>query len=199
MTGAPTENTEWLAGLRTASAATVAALRERLRVGLRAALTTRWAVDETDLEDLVQDATMRVLDRLDSFRGDSRFTTWAMAVAVHVALTTLRKRRWEARPLADLAAEPVAPLGESATALGDRAEMFAALRTAISDDLTPRQREVINAELAGTPTVVIAARFSTTPGAIYKLVHDARKKLRSALARRGFDADSIGRILAEGG
>jgi len=169
-----------------------------LRSGLAAALADRADVSDADLDDFTQEAVLRVMERFDTFRGDSKFTTWAMAVAVRVSLKALRRRRWAGVPiddtLSDLAsAEPVAGV----LARDARAELLAALRAAIATELTPRQRQVLLGELEGIPQVVLADRMASTPGAIYKTSHDARKKLKAALQRAGFDSDCVRETLAD--
>ncbi len=189
---------DWIAGLKAGHGGVTAALRTRLRRGLGAAFKGRSDVTEVDLEDFTQDAVLRVLERLDTFRRDSSFTTWAMAVAVRVSLTALRKRRQTAASL-DEVPDPVAP-PDSPTpnneATGARAELFAVLRSAIEGQLTSRQRQVLLGELEGVPQVMLADRLAATPGAIYKVSHDARKKLKAALTRAGFDADTVREVLA---
>lgn len=191
---------DWVAELKAGREQTLAALRARLRDGLAAAFRGRQGVDDADLEDFAQEAVLRVLDRLDTFRGDSSFTTWAMAVAVRVSLTALRRRRWSGAPIDARLAEwarpaEAPPVGRQ----GERTELFAALHRAIAADLTPRQRQVVLGELEGIPQVVLADRLSSTPGAIYKASHDARKKLKAALSRAGFEADGVARLLADAG
>lgn len=190
-----TSNDAWLVGLKSGSHETTALLRTRIRTGLGAALAQRSDVHDADLDDFTQDAVVRVLERLDTFRGDSRFTTWAMAVAIRVSLTALRRRRRFVGQL-DERFDRAAQGADQPESAGEHGELIAALRTAIDTALTPRQREVLLAELAGLPQVVLAERMSSTAGAIYKVSHDARKKLKAALAQAGFDADTVRQILA---
>lgn len=191
-------NEDWIAGLKAGRHDVLAALRERVRAGLGAALAARSDVSDADLDDFTQETVLRVLERIDIFRGDSKFTTWAMAVAVRVSLTALRRRRWSGEPLDDklnelASSETSAKPAESA---GARQELFATLRAAIDTELTPRQRQVLLGELDGIPQVVLAERLASTAGAIYKVSHDARKKLKTALMRAGFDAETVRETLA---
>jgi RNA polymerase sigma-70 factor (ECF subfamily) len=169
--------------------------------GLASALSSRSDVCDADLDDFAQEAVLRVIDRLDAFRGDSRFTTWAMAVAVRVSLTALRRHKWTTEPLDDKLNGLAAPIvsSESSSAANTRGELLAALRTAIAEALTPRQRQIMLAELDGIPQVTLADRLSSTPGAIYKTSHDARKRLKAALTRAGFDAQTARESLANEG
>lgn len=181
-------NDRWIEELRspTDGGGAVADLRRYLYRGLAKAFAGRGASD-ADLEDFVQDSVVRVLASLDTFRGESRFTTWAMAVAVRVALGALRRRRFRERredtdPLAlERAIATAADDSDPALDL-EHKRMLAALRSAIADDLTDRQRAAVLGELSGIPTDVLAERLGLTRNALYKLHHDARRKLRRAVA-----------------
>jgi RNA polymerase sigma-70 factor (ECF subfamily) len=190
------ENEAWIAGLRAGSEETVSALRARIRDGLGSAFADRPEVIDSDLEDFTQESIVRVMGRLDGFRGESGFATWAMAVAVRVSLTALRRRRWGDRSIEEVGFGLVSR--GSSDASGARGELFHALRRAIDESLSPRQREVLLAELKGVPQVVLAERMSSTPGAIYKVSHDARKKLKRALSVAGFDGEAVRELLAGG-
>lgn len=198
VTASTVANDEWIAGLKAGRSDLTAALRGRVREGLGAALADRRDVTDADLDDFTQEALLRVLDRLDSFRGDSRFTTWAMAVAVRVSMTELRRRRWATEPLDERLIELAAPgpPGGDGNTSGIRGELLSTLRTAIAEQLTPRQRQVLLGELEGIPQVVLAERLSATPGAIYKVSHDARKKLKAGLERVGYDAGAVEEALS---
>lgn len=191
-------NEDWVSGLRSGLDEVTAALRSRIRRGLGAAFSSRSDVSDVDLDDFTQDAVVRVLERLDSFRGDSQFTTWAIAVAVRVGLTALRKRRWQGQSIDELMQDFADPesLGKQGALTGARGELLSALRVAIAEELTERQRKVLLAELEGVPQVVLAERLSSTPAAIYKTTHDARKKLKASLTRAGFDAETVRELLA---
>jgi RNA polymerase sigma-70 factor (ECF subfamily) len=146
-----------------------------------------------DLEDLAQqaadDALFALLRKLDDFRGESRFTTWAYKFALLEAAVKVRRRAWQGRevPLEDEAWETLAASGSTGRGAED-AELLAALREEIQSCLTARQREVLVAvALNGVPIDVLAERLGSTRGALYKNLHDARRKLRGALAARGFE------------
>jgi RNA polymerase sigma-70 factor (ECF subfamily) len=147
-----------------------------------------------DHDDLAQqaadDALVAVLGKLSQFRGDSRFTTWAYKFALYEAAVRLRRRAWQDR---ELPLEPDAWPAFASRALSPgehlaESELLAALRVAIAERLSAHQREVLVAvTLNGIPIDVLAERLNTTRGALYKTLHDARKKLRSELAADGFD------------
>ncbi len=145
-----------------------------------------------ELDDIANeaadDALVSVLRRLDDFRGDSRFTTWVYKFAVLEAAVKLRKRAWQAR---ELPVEPeawslFANLDLEPDAQVEQRELIAALQTAIAETLTPHQRRVLVAlAFNDVPIDVLAERYKTTRGALYKTLHDARQKLRAQLGERG--------------
>lgn len=147
-----------------------------------------------DFDDLAQqaadDALVAVLAKLDQFRGDSRFTTWVYKFALYEAAVKLRRRAWQER---ELPLEPDAwpAFASHAPSPGEHlaeSELLDALRHAIADRLSAHQREVLVAiTLNAIPIDVLAERLNTTRGALYKTLHDARKKLRTQLAADGFD------------
>ena len=147
-----------------------------------------------DHDDLAQqaadDALVAVLAKLDDFRGDSRFTTWAYKFALYEAAVKLRRRAWQDRELPlgpetwpHIASRTLSPHEHAA-----ESELLGALRDAIDNGLSEHQREVLVAiTLNGVPIDVLAERLNTTRGALYKTLHDARRKLRSRLASAGLD------------
>ena len=190
-------NEAWLAGLRARDADVLDALRERICLGLQSSLGHRAEAGEADLDDFAQEAVLRVMDKLDSYRSEARFTTWAMALAVRLSLTKLRRRSrkdvsLDASVAASLTDESIAT--EAATH-GARGEMFNLLRQGVAQALTERQRQVIVAELDGVPQVVLAEQLKVSPGAVYKTSHDARRKLKAFLSDAGYDSDTVGELL----
>jgi RNA polymerase sigma-70 factor (ECF subfamily) len=150
-----------------------------------------------DVDDLAtqaaDDALMAILGKLDSFRGRSRFTTWAYKFALLEAGVKARRRAWEGREVViDEESWPEFPdAGRSAQQRLEDAELLRALRDAVRSALTPHQQEVFAAlALNGVPIDVLAERLSTTRGALYKTLHDARRKLRVTLADAGYAIDA---------
>jgi len=195
------ESRAWLAALRSQGHAydqAVARLHELL---LRAARfevsrrrTTLRHLRGEDLDDLAlqsaDDALAAVLAKLEQYRGASRFTTWAYKFALLEAAVKLRRLAWQGREIpVEPERWPSPPSEASATHDGaETAELLDALREAIQTELTPHQREVLVAiALNGVPIDVLAERLGTTRGALYKTLHDARKKLRTRLAAIGLD------------
>jgi RNA polymerase sigma-70 factor, ECF subfamily len=186
------ESQAWLDRLDPGSRERDAAVGELHALLLRAA---RFEVDRrrtslaaSDCEDLAQqsadDALVSVLRRLPDFRGDSRFTTWAYKFALLEAGVKVRRRAWQGR---EVQLEPegwalIAQGGSTPQEDVETAELLAALQVAIERELSPRQRQVLLAvTLQDIPIDVLAERLDTTRGALYKTIHDARRKLRAAL------------------
>jgi RNA polymerase sigma-70 factor (ECF subfamily) len=145
-----------------------------------------------ELDDIAveaaDDALVSVLRRLDDFRGESRFSTWVYKFAVLEAAVKLRKRAWQARevPVEPEAWSRFASVGLEPDAQVEERELLSAVQSAIAEVLTPRQRRVLVAiALNGVPIDVLAERLETTRGALYKTLHDARRKLRRHLGERG--------------
>jgi RNA polymerase sigma-70 factor (ECF subfamily) len=147
-----------------------------------------------ELEDIAHeaaaDALISVLARLDDFRGESRFTTWAYKFALLETAVKLRKRAWQAR---EVQLEPdawnlLASLECAPVEQAEQRELLRTLQAAIGEVLTPHQRHVFVAlALNAVPIDVLADRLDTSRGALYKTLHDARHKLRAHLAERDLD------------
>jgi len=149
-----------------------------------------------DLDDLANqaadDALMSVLRRLDDFRGASRFTTWAYKFALLEAAVKCRQRAWQGReiPLEPEGWERLAAATLSPHAEAEQHELLGSLQAAVAEALTEHQRRVLVAlALNGVPIDVLAERLGTNRGALYKTLHDARRKLRAHLLARGLASD----------
>jgi RNA polymerase sigma-70 factor, ECF subfamily len=147
------------------------------------------AVTRRELDDLAtqaaDDAVVAILRKLPTYRGASRFTTWAAKFAILEAAVKARRRAWHDRELT-LDAEAWEGFGgaDSASQGFEQAERLDAIRDGIRTALTPHQREIlVAAALNEVPIDVLAERLGTTRGAIYKTLHDARRNLRAHLAR----------------
>ncbi len=136
------------------------------------------------------DALMALLGKLDDFRGASRFTTWAYKFAVLEISVKLRRHAWSGRTIPTADDDPTWDRLEQAAdeppSRLERADLLAELREAVAEELTPRQRQVFVAVLEDVPIDVLAERLGSTRGAIYKTLHDARRKLRRRLERGGY-------------
>jgi RNA polymerase sigma-70 factor, ECF subfamily len=195
----PDQADAWISCLRSdgpARDAAIAQLHELLLRAARHELARRRAaltyVRGEELEDIAMqaadDALMAVLAKLDDYRGASRFTTWCYKFALLEAGTKLRRRAWQGHEVV-LDAESWPSFADQRASAHDElesSEVLDALRQAIADALTPHQRDVFTAlALNGVPIDVLAERLGSTRGALYKTLHDARRKLRRELAAAG--------------
>jgi RNA polymerase sigma-70 factor (ECF subfamily) len=147
-----------------------------------------------DLGDLANqaadDALMAVMKKLHTYRGDSRFTTWAYKFALLEAAAAMRRRPWHGREL-PLEADGWARFPDARTSppgQAEASELIDAIRDAITEVLTPHQRDVLVAlTLNDVPIDVLAERRGTTRNALYKTLHDGRRKLRARLAEDGLE------------
>jgi RNA polymerase sigma-70 factor (ECF subfamily) len=191
--GADLESRAWLDALRGPPPVrddAVARLHALLLRGARFELSRRRGtlagVAPRELDDLAtqaaDDALVAVLAKLDSFRGRSRFTTWAYKFVILEAAVAARRRHWGDRDVSldDREWRSTAPTAQQVL---EDAELLDAVRDALRDRLTPHQRAVFTAlALDGVPIDVLAARMDTSRGALYKTLHDARRKLRAVVA-----------------
>jgi RNA polymerase sigma-70 factor (ECF subfamily) len=178
-------------------------LRQILIRGLRATLSSR-VNQNLDLlvEDFVQEAIIKILKSLETFRGESKFTTWAQKIAVHVAFTELRRRRWKDISLQDIIETPdgdeYTPVILTDPAISPEQEtiqndIFSIVNDLIETELTEKQQTAIKAGmLHGMPLEAIAQKMGTNRNALYKLIHDARKRLKQRLVEKtGLSVDEV--------
>jgi RNA polymerase sigma-70 factor, ECF subfamily len=198
------ESRAWLASLRSSGAEQDAAVGRLRDLLLRAArfevARRRPAIPHlrgNELDDIAHeaahDALMSVLTRLDDFRGASRFTTWVYKFALLEAAAKLRRRAWQGRevPLEPETWGMFASTGGAPEDEVAQGELLRAVQAGIAEALTPHQRKVLVAlALNGVPIDVLAERLGSTRGALYKTLHDARKKLRAHLDEAGISIDS---------
>ncbi len=206
-------NAQWIHDL-TADNATREKAIEDLRTRLKRGIYYYLSRERSDLSDLAseevqqmaddfaQDATLRVLASLDSFRGDSQFTTWATKVAVRIAISEMRRARYRDFSLDALTADGdlqatatpsinSTPPDRPETAM-EKGDVLEKINRAFDEALTPRQRVALEAIiLEGIPLDVVADQMGTNRNALYKLVHDARRKLRTYLEGQGLSLEYI--------
>jgi RNA polymerase sigma-70 factor, ECF subfamily len=149
---------------------------------------------EPFIEDTAQETLLRVLNKLDTFKGRSQFTTWVYKVSVRVALNELRRRRWRDVSLeglmvdeaGDSAPHQFASFEPGPAAVVERADVLQRVQDIIAEELTQRQRAAMHAiNMQGVPMEVVAQRMGTNRNALYKLLHDARLRLKHRLEREG--------------
>jgi RNA polymerase sigma-70 factor, ECF subfamily len=198
---APRENASWIRDLRAGGpvqAEALTDLRGLLLRGLAKSFQARGDIDQAFLEDVVQQALGHILDHLDQFRGRSRFTTWAMAITVRLAMSALRRKRWQDVSLESMT-EPIIERAlaldrDDTTSPAQHAEQHAiveTLRRLIEEALTDTQWMAMTAELGGMPLEEIARRMGSNVNAVYKLLHDARKRLKHGLETAGYTAEDV--------
>lgn len=191
-------NEQWLTDLRGVDQAqALDDLRALLLRGLRAALSSKIHRDlDHVMEDFVQEGMIKIMDNLDTFRGESRFTTWAQKIAVNAAFTELRRRRWQDVSLQEMVedqegneftpailTDPEATPEEQTT----RRAVMEFVQKMIDEELTERQRQAIQAVIFnGMPMEEVARRMNTNRNALYKLIFDARQNLQRKMAENGF-------------
>ena len=186
------DNRRWIEDLQAEGASldeALSDLRALLLVGLKAGLKSRMDFVDSLLDDFVQDSLIRILGSLDQFQNRSRFSTWAISIAIRVSLTELRKRRWRdvsldglveqtGQELAAVDADPDSPVQP----------MIDAMQRIIRSELTEKQRTVLLAELKGMAHEEIARQMGTSRNSLYTLSHDARQRLKRGLEDAGFTA-----------
>jgi RNA polymerase sigma-70 factor (ECF subfamily) len=195
-------NEEWLSDLRGENQdLAIEDLRRVLTRGLIYALSSRISTDlEAQVDDFVQDAILRILDKMDTFRGESRFTTWAQKVAVRVAFTEMRRQRWKDISLEDLLPEDsgdftplvLADPSPDPERLASQSQLLEMIEKMMSEELTDRQRTALLAVVqGGMPLEEVARRMDTNRNALYKLLHDARKQMRARMLEKGLTAEEV--------
>ena len=199
-------NEQWLADLRGPNPdEALGDLYDLLVRGLKAGLGSYGGGVGASAGDFAQDALIRITGDLDSFRGESRFTTWAQKIAINVALTELKRRRWRDVSLQELSARHETADREPAdTQLTPEQQTFQnmvldELRRMVDEELTDRQREAVVAVLLeGMPVSEVARRMGTSQNALYKLLHDARRKLKRRMEAAGLPPQEVLAAFEEG-
>lgn len=200
-------NEEWLADLQSDGPSRDAALEDLRAVitkGLPYALSRWVSPSEPQFEFLVEEVTqeslLRILDRLNTFEGRSQFTTWAHKIAIRIALSELRRKRWRDSSLDELVDDEEAPAPESLLEDSnagpeisvERADMMTRVRRIIAEELTDRQREaLLLLSVQDMPMEEAAKRLKTNRNALYKLLHDARLRLKRRLSLEGLSAQEV--------
>lgn len=206
-------NEEWLDELTTTDKAVQSEAIEDLRQRLKRSILYYLSQERSDLrdlstqeldqmaQDLAQDALMRVLSNLETFRGESMFTTWTNRIAIRLAISDLRRARYKDFSLDYLTADGEllpsvtsvnndAPPGPEAVT--ERDDVMGMITRAFDEALTDRQFAALEAvAIKGIPMDIVAEQLDTNRNALYKLLHDARKKLRAHLETQGLSMDYI--------
>ncbi len=207
-------NEEWIRALRSPGPAQEAALTDLRAVitkGLPYALSKYLSPGDPAFDSLVentaQETLLRVIEKLDTFEGRSKLTTWVQKIAVRLALTELRRKRWEDVSLEGLV-DPEGSLDRlDLMAQGDaspedraeRADLAERVMQIIQEELTDKQRDAMIAiAIHGMPISVVADKMDTNRNALYKLLHDARLRLKRRMAREGLSPEEVLASFEEG-
>lgn len=200
------DNATWLEDLRSSGERQEAALGD-LRATIVRTLPlalSRWLPPGDPrlpalADEVAQETLVRALAKLDSFQGRSQFTTWVNAIAVHLALSELRRRRWRDASLEGLLEDAGQDGWEGGSQPGDperraiQQDLLRRLEVILQEELTGRQRMAMAALLKGMPMEEVAQRMGMKRNALYKLIYDARLRLKRRMAREGISpAEMIG-------
>jgi RNA polymerase sigma-70 factor (ECF subfamily) len=196
-------NDQWLVALRGPTRdEALAELRVVLIRSLRAALGGQANRVDSSVEDFVQEALIKILDNLDSFRGECRFTTWAQKICVRTAFAEMRRSRWRDIPLDEVISQPEGSTAADPQPDPERAAtqtmIMEKFRRFIDEELTDRQRTAVLAALGGMPLEAVADRMNTNRNALYKLLHDARKRLRRRMSAEMLSPQDVLGAFGEG-
>jgi RNA polymerase sigma-70 factor (ECF subfamily) len=208
-------NEEWIEDLKSDGPEKETALvdlRATIKTGLPYALSNYLSPDNPQFQPLTEEVTqetlLRVLDHLDTFEGRSKFTTWVQKIAVRIALTELRRRRWRDFSLDSLVEENEEGISfpslmidpaPNPDALTQQSDILQRVGRLIDEELTEKQRQAIVATMIeGVPLEAVARRMDMKRNALYKLLHDARLRLKNRLANEGLTTEDIWAVFDRG-
>ena len=200
-------NEQWITDLRSSGSEQDAALedlRGKIRKGLPYSLS-KWLTHsdpnfDSLADEVVQETLLRVLDHFESFEGRSKFTTWAHKIAIRIALTELRRKRWEDVSLDEMVEgddgssglDRFAAMTTNPDLSAEQADIMARIQQVIKDDLSEKQRTALLAiGVQGMPIEEVARRMNMKSNALYKLLHDARLKLKKSMVTEGFSTEEL--------
>lgn len=195
-------NEEWVESLSPPpDEKAIETLRNHLVLGLKSTLYKYVKRDLNDfVEDITQDSVLKILNKLDTFRADSKFTTWAMKIAVREGYTELRKKRYNDISLEQYSGfhaneKKVVEIKHEQPGPDDLTHESMVVQTVlaiIEDELTEKQQKVLQYLMIDQiPMTVVADMMGSNRNSIYKLVHDARLNLKNRLIEEGIDPKEI--------
>jgi RNA polymerase sigma-70 factor (ECF subfamily) len=207
-------NEEWLSDLSSPGPSQESALADLRKIifdGLPYSIGKYLPFDSPQFvplaDEVTQETLLRVLSRLDTFEGRSQFTTWVHKIAVRIALTELRRRKWRDVSLDEIVEEKYfsdTPSIAADTAVGpelsvEQQDMFNQIERLIKEELTDKQRRAITAiSIQGMPIEEVARRMDTSRNALYKLLHDARLRLKQRMVKEGLTTEDVLSIFEQG-
>lgn len=200
-------NEQWISDLRSSGTVQDAALedlRGKIRKGLPYSLS-KWLTPsdpkfDSLADEVVQETLLRVLDHLESFEGRSKFTTWVHKIAVRIALSELRRKRWEDMSLDELTQgdegtsgfDRIAAMTPNPDLSAEQVDIMGRIQQVIKNDLSEKQRTALLAiGVHGMPIEEVARRMNMKRNALYKLLHDARLRLKKSMSTEGLSAEEV--------
>lgn len=196
----PSAGQDWVSKLLSVSSAeqedALARLHGVLLERIGRAFRSNPKVDDSFVEDVVQDGIVSILDCIHDFQGRSQFMTWATTITVRIAISEMRRRRWKDVSLDELLENSSSQLqrsdqGSTVDKNLQQVQLVATMHEVINEQLTEKQRLVLKAELEGMPQEEIGRRIGSNRNAIYKLTHDARKRLKKGMIEAGYSAEDL--------
>jgi RNA polymerase sigma-70 factor (ECF subfamily) len=200
-------NKEWLGDLKSDGPEMEDALKDLRSVimkGLPYALSNWLSPSDPQFDDLIeevaQETLLRVLSHMDTFEGRSKFTTWVQKIAVRLAITELRRKRWQDTSLDGLLEAEGTSVGTrlmvdpspSPELTTEQSELIDDVQRLIAEELTEKQRKALVAiRIHGMPMEEVARRMDMSRNALYKLLHDARNRLKKRMEKEGLTPDEV--------
>jgi len=200
-------NEDWLTSLRSSGEQREVALADLSKIiinGMPYALS-KWIQQDDPrfsplVEEVTQETLLRVLARLDSFEGRSQFTTWVYTIAVRFALTEIRRAKWketsldqmlEGKDVGDESRE-MPDMGVNVEMSFEKRETISMIQKVMLEELTEKQRTALMAvAIHGIPLAEVARSMNTERNALYKLLHDARLKLKRHMEEQGMSSEEL--------
>lgn len=158
-------------------------------------------------EEVAQDTLLRVLDKMHTFEGRSQFTTWVHKIAIRIALTELRRQRWKDVSLDKMVDSEegffspnlMADSSQNPEATAEQNDMLLLLQRLITEELTEKQRKAMIAiNIRGISIEVVARKMNMKRNALYKLMHDARLRLKRRMAMEGLNPQDVMSVFEKG-
>ena len=204
-------NDDWLRDLNASGVTAEYALqdlRDFILRGIMGYLRTRSDLNRMEVRDLeqlaedtAQDALLKIRDKTDTFQRRSKFTTWATKIAINHLISELRRQRWRdislneildnGTSVEEIIALPPGDDNNPAVAT-ERQLIWQKVARVLQEELTDRQRKAITlTQLNGVPIQEAARLLETNPNNLYKLIHDARLKIKRILLSQGLEPEYI--------
>jgi len=181
----------------------VGQLRDIILNSLSKAFRKHYRIDHNLLEDITHDSVMKILEKKETFRSESRFTSWAIKIAVNMVLSDLRKSRWNDVSFDDLDYESTLFNADSMHRFFDspekkalRSQLVEMVNSMMNEHLTEKQNQALKLIIRyEMPLDEVARQLGTNRNALYKLLHDGRKKLKIALENAGMDQSEVSSLI----